>query len=301
MCELLSFRQVSKCVYNGSMRALFGLLLTVLAGVASAQQPYTEYHDLVYTQASGYPQTLDLYVPSLASGRSRPGIIFVHGGGWAAGDKEDFASWARYYAAQGYVSASINYRLAPQHVWPAQIDDTQAAVRWMRKYAPYLGLNPNKIGAVGASAGGHLALFLGQVDTFNDFDPDLRGYSSRVQAVADFFGPADFSMKSEWTDWVWQLIESFVGGRWMSGPKPFKAASPLTYVTSEDAPTLIFHGSADDIVPVSQSRRIAAKMKSFGVPVDYYEFAGEGHGFTYDTTIFCIQKMDAFFAARLRR
>src|SRR5690242_6344876 len=110
-----------------------------------AQYGVTVYKDIVYTRASGYPQTLDAYLPTPVTSLSRPGIVFVHGGGWAAGAKEDFAWWANYYASKGYVCTSINYRLAPQHVWPAQIDDTQAAVRWMRKLAPAMAMNPARI------------------------------------------------------------------------------------------------------------------------------------------------------------
>lgn len=267
--------------------------------VGCAQFQVIEVHGIVYTQGGGTPQKLDLYLPSNAAGTGRGGIVFVHGGGWVGGSKADFADWARYYASKGFVCSSIDYRLTPQHQWPAQIDDTQASVRWMRKWAPFLGVNPTKIGAVGASAGGHLVLFLGSSDTFNDVDPDLRGYSSRVRMVVDYFGPTDFRYPNEWDPNIWQLILSLIGPN--SSPGKFAQASPLTHVSVGDAPALIFHGALDTIVPVIQSRRLAKKMSAIGVGNEYVEFADEGHGFGSQANfLYTLQRMDVWFDTYLR-
>lgn len=269
-----------------------------MATISLGQFQVTEYDNLVYTQASGYPQTLDLFVPNSA-GAARPAIVFVHGGGWSAGDKTDFSGYCSYYAAMGYVCATINYRLAPQHVWPAQIDDTQAAVRWMRRWASVLNLDPKRVGAVGASAGGHLVLFLGEIETLHDFDPALTGYSSKVEAVADYYGPTDFTHPREWNPAIWQLIEAMLGTHIsISGRRP-AVASPLFSVTAADAPTVIFQGDADPIVPVDQSRRIVAKKEQLGDIVDYYEFPGEGHGFSNDPFWISVNAITSFFAAHL--
>lgn len=268
---------------NDEMRRIFLLLIVSAASLAHAQFGYQEYDDLVYTQASGAPQTLDLFVPGFTPRASRPGIVFVHGGGWTSGSKEDFKGWGQYYAALGYVCVSINYRLAPQYHWPAQIDDTQAAVRWMRKWAPLFRLNPAKIGAVGASAGGHLVLLLGQLETLNDFDPALSGFSSKVQVVADYSGPTDFSNPAEWNSDIWALIQSFIGVPWSRQSLPlYMEASPLTHVAVSNAPMLIFQGDADPVVPVDQARRLVAAMRGIGAAVTYFEFPGQGHGFDSD-------------------
>jgi len=274
-----------------------------LSALAGAQ--VTEVHDIVYTQGGGAPQTLDLYAPALPSQALRPGIVFVHGGGWSAGSKDDFADWGRYYAGFGYVSISINYRLSPQYSWPAQIDDTQAAVRWFRKNAAAWGVDPKRIGAVGASAGGHLVLLLGTTDTLNDKEPSLHGYSSKVQAVGDYSGPTDFSKPSEWNPDIWQLIAWMVGETTPPGPiwnvfnMNYRKASPIFQVTSDDAPTIMFHGDADPVVPVDQARRMFAALTAKGVPVSYYEFPGEGHGFTSGPFWVSINALTDFFAAHL--
>lgn len=276
------------------MRIVLCFLLLAVTALGFCQT-FTELHDITYTQGRGTPQKLDLFYPPI-SRRPRPGIIFVHGGGWSGGDKVDFRGWAQYYAPQGYVCISINYRLAPAHHWPAQIDDTQAAVRWMRKNASSLGLDPNRIGAIGASAGGHLVLLLGSMDTLNDLERPLYGYSSRVQAVVDFSGPTDFSVPMEWNPDIWALITSMAGG---SSPSLLAATSPMTYVTPDDAPTLIFHGDADVVVPVAQSRRMAAWMQMNSVPVTYYEFPGEGHGFSGAVFNTWLNAMNLFISTRL--
>lgn len=274
------------------------LPLALVSAVASAQFGVVETHDIVYTQGGGAPQTLDLYHPVVAAGDLRPAIVFVHGGGWSGGSKEDFAGWGQYYGAQGYVCISINYRLSPQYAWPAQIDDTQAAVRWLRKNAGAIGLDPNRIGAVGASAGGHLVLLLGQTDTMHDVEPGLKGFSSRVQAVCDYYGPTDLTIQAEWDPIVWQLISWLAGGGAPNRNPNYGRASPIRYVTSDDAPTLIFHGDVDNIVPVQQSRKLYQAMLAKGVPVIYHEFAGEGHGFgnAFWTSVFALTD---FFNAKL--
>jgi acetyl esterase/lipase len=280
------------------MRAFLVALTVMLAALGFGQGPVKESFDIVYTSASGFPQRLDLFQP-VTMNRSRPAIVMVHGGGWSGGDKSAYTALGRYYAGLGYVCASINYRLAPAHVWPAQIDDTQAAVRWMRKNSRALGLDPNRIGAVGASAGGHLVLFLGETDTLNDFDPALSGYSSRVQAVVDYFGPTDLMNQLEWAPNIWTLIQNLIGQFWHPGSPAYQAASPLFFVTPDDAPTVVFHGTADGTVPVSQSQRIFAALQASQVPVAYYEFAGQGHGFNAATNNFTIQVMTAFFGQQL--
>jgi acetyl esterase/lipase len=280
-------------------RAAFIFLIVTVAALSHAQYRVRETRDIVYTSASGFAQKLDLFMPDTPRLSRRPAIIFVHGGGWSGGDKSAFMGMARYYAAKGYVCTSINYRLTPTHIWPAQIDDTQAAVRWMRKNAGILGLNPNRIGAVGASAGGHLVLFLGSTDTLTDFDPALSGYSSRVQAVVDYFGPSDLTSPLEWSPSIWNLIVSLVGHQWLPNSPYYQAVSPLNFVNAGDAPTVVFHGTADAVVPVDQSRRLVAKMQLNGVPVNYSEFPGEGHGFTGPVSTTCVGIINSFFATRL--
>jgi acetyl esterase/lipase len=278
------------------MRLFLVALLICIASLGFTQMTYIETDNITYTSASGQPQQLDQFVPFHQKGQpAMPGIIFVHGGGWVSGEKEDFKSWGQYYAGLGYVCVSINYRMIPNQ-WPAEIDDPQAAVRWMRKNASSLNLNPNLIGAVGASAGGHLVLFLGETDTLHDFDPTLHGYSSKVQAVADFYGPTDFNNPSEWSPSIWELILELVGPAALGN---FVIASPINYCTAADSPTVVFQGDADPTVPVNQSREIVARKQALGSDVNYYEFPGEGHGFNGTDTWTCILIINSFFGSLL--
>lgn len=279
------------------MRRFLCILAIGLACLVHGQ--VAVYADLVYTQASGFPQKLDLYLPTAPS-EPRAAIVFIHGGGWSAGDKADFAGFAQYYAQLGFVCVSINYRLTPIHVWPAQINDSQAAVRWVRKWSAVLNVNPQRIGSLGGSAGGHLALILGQVETLHDFDPELSGYSSRVQAVADYFGPTDLTNREDWDPWVWLLIRDLLGASGLrhkvANPR---VASPLFLATRSDAPSLLLHGDLDTIVRVEQSRRLVARKLALGSVVEYHEYSGEGHGFSEGPFWASVNAITSFFGRHL--
>ncbi|MCA1596841.1 MAG: alpha/beta hydrolase, partial [Chloroflexi bacterium] len=149
--------------------------------------------DVQYGEAGGQKLLLDVYVPWGPS-MDRPAILFIHGGSWMGGDKGDYHSFALKMASRGYVGFAVNYRLANKwgNKWPAQIDDVQRAVRWVRAHARQYGVDPDRVGAIGESAGGHLVAMLGVTDTWNNSDPALAGYSSRVNCVVDLFGPTDF-------------------------------------------------------------------------------------------------------------
>jgi acetyl esterase/lipase len=270
-------------------------LLSLAVAAAHAQYTYNSYYDLVYTNGGGAPQTLDLFIPNKPGTDPLPAIVFVHGGGWVGGSKEDFRGYAQYYAQTGYVTISINYRLTPNWHWMAQIDDCQAAVRWLRKYASIIRVNPDKIGCCGASAGGHLVLWMGTTDTLNDLDPDLHGYSSRVQAVVDYFGPTDMTKPYEWDPSIWFLIVSLVGRNPVSDYLAYVNVSPLYFASPDDAPTLMFHGDSDPIVPVAQSRRMQARLLQAGVPVWYYEYPGQGHGFNAFYAWDSLVRINGFF------
>jgi acetyl esterase/lipase len=185
-------------------------------------------------------------------------------------------------AQRGYVVAAINYRLAPKWSYPAQLDDCQRAIRWLRKNAKEFRVDPKRFGAAGASAGGHLALLLGTREVRDDSDPDLKGISSKVQCVLSICGPTDLTDKryaqaARDSDLGKILIE-FIGKPYDEEPNLWKEASPIYHVSPDDAPTFIIHGDQDSIVPFEQSVRFAEALRKVGVEVQLVAIKGMDHG-----------------------
>ena len=228
-------------------------------------------------------QKLDLYFQQHTD-YPLPLIIWIHGGAWLEGSKDEYAPLE--YLAEGYAVASINYRLSQHAIFPAQIEDCKAAVRWLRVNAQKYNLDPQRFAAWGASAGGHLAAMLGVTGDVTNFEiGENLGMSSRVQSVVDYFGPTDFlQMDAHRTpDGVphdeTQSPESLLVGGWIrENPGRVARANPLTYVTARAAPFLIVHGDHDPIVPHHQSQLLEGALKKAGVPVTFYTVEGGGHG-----------------------
>ncbi len=218
------------------------------------------------------------------------GVVCIHGGGWSLGSRNDFTEVVRGLAAAGFVATTIDYRLAPEHRWPAQIEDCKCAVRWMRAHASELGVDPRRIAALGGSAGGHLAALLGVMgaDDGHEGQGGWSDQSSRVQAVVNFFGPADMVAEFEHqrkgralAQLVRQdlrILEDLLGGTPDEQPAAYKDASPLTYVSRGDAPMLILQGTHDLLVPYDQSVRLGVALARKGVPGRMELIFGAGHG-----------------------
>jgi acetyl esterase/lipase len=225
---------------------------------------------------------LDLFLPKDDGKSLRPAVIVIHGGAWRSGDKRQLRNLAEAFARRGYVAAAINYRLAPKWSYPAQLDDCQRAVRWLRKNAKEFRVDPKRFGAAGASAGGHLALLLGTREVRDDSDPDLKGISSKVQCVLSICGPTDLTDKryaqaARDSDLGKILIE-FIGKPYDEAPNLWKEASPIYHVSPDDAPTFIIHGDQDSIVPFEQSVRFAEALRKVGVEVQLVAIKGMDHG-----------------------
>ncbi len=245
--------------------------------------------DMPYIADGHERQKLDLYLPGPEAAGPLPLIIWVHGGAWLAGSKDPCPAVG--YVRRGYAVASINYRLSRHAIFPAQIQDCQAAVRWLRANAGEYGIDPNRFGVWGASAGGHLAALLGvctvPIRTSEDEETPEDGaaydLSSRVQAVCDFFGPTDFArMNDFWTTMDHDAANSpgslLIGGPVQEHPDRVRRANPITYVTKDAPPFLIVHGDADPLVPHNQSELLYEALKAAGVEVTFYTVRGGGHG-----------------------
>jgi acetyl esterase/lipase len=247
------------------------------------------YRDISYVTNGHERQKLDLYIPH--SKNKLPVIIWVHGGAWLAGSKNDFVPLD--YLSDGYAIASINYRLSQHALYPAQIEDCKAAVRWLRANAEKYNLDPDRFAAWGMSAGGHLAALLSTTGDVKDFDiGENLNKSSAVQAVVDYFGPTDFLQMEEHSlpggmphgtaDSPEALL---IGGSVYEKKEIAAKANPITYVTPDDAPFLIVHGDSDPLVPHHQSEILESALKKAGVPVIFYTVKGGGHGFLNDPKV----------------
>ena len=242
----------------------------------------TVQKDVTYGTVDGVELRMDIYYPETMDG-PWPAVMYVHGGGWTAGDKSQGvgAGLAPQLADEGFLVFAVNYRLAPDYKFPAMIEDVQCAVRYMRARSSFYNIDPERIGAYGGSAGGHLVALLGTADDSAGFACSCGNAdeSSRVQAVADLFGPTDLTVTFEGGA-VGNLLGKEVFGTVDAGSPLLIDASPLTWVSGDDPPFLILHGENDPLVPIEQSEMLYDALTAAGVPVQLVRVANAGHGLT---------------------
>jgi|SRR5580704_1606623 acetyl esterase/lipase len=231
--------------------------------------PPSVQQDIPYDTAGGHPLLLDIYQPSEVSSELRAAVVLIHGGGWTSFDKSTMRGMGMFLARSGFVAFSVDYRLmhGTENLWPAQLDDVQRAVRWVRANAAKYRVDPDHIGAFGHSAGAQLAALLGMEETRDNSDPVLAKYSSRVQAVVDVSGPGDFTLGHDADGDA--FLTSFFGGTYAQHPEIWQDASPVFHVSKKVSPFLIVHGTQDPDVPIAQSQELADKLKHAGVPVKF--------------------------------
>lgn len=257
--------------FKWSFAFLVCLIALAAAGryVLSQQVPPGVKYDqnVVYCDLDGTKLHLDIARP-MEAGPPRPCVLVIHGGAWRAGSKSDgpVKALCMQLAQRGYVAVGVQYRLVPKHRFPAQIEDVKCAVRFLRAHAKDYNLDPDRMGAAGASAGAHLAMMLGTMDAKDGFEGSGgdADQSSKVQAVVAFFGPTDFTQKN-FSAVAQGLLNDFIGHLPEDKPELFKAASPITYVDKNDAPILIFQGTKDKLIPTSQATLMAEAMSKAGV------------------------------------
>jgi acetyl esterase/lipase len=254
--------------------------VTAVWGTTRAPAGAASIRTVTYCVEGGVPLAMTVFDPN-AVGHARPAVLEVHGGGWQHGGRLLALSGsgpAADLVGAGFVVASIDYRLAPENPWPDQIIDVKCAVRYLRANAADLGLDPDRIAALGTSAGGQLVSLLGTTGSSPEWDvgpyPDV---SSRVDAVVDEFGPADLS-GDDWPPPSVAMIRRAFGAPPGAPNSVLAEASPATHVAAGDPPFLIVQGTDDQVVPAKQSERFAAALRAVGVPVDLVLVAGGGHG-----------------------
>lgn len=253
------------------LRALIATVFLTLASAASAGS-FTTYEALEYAAPSGTSLLMDLRVPD-GSG-PHPVIVYLHSGAWIMGDR--FGGPAVRQASRGYAVASIEYRLAPQHIWPAQVEDTKAAIRWLRANAARFRLDPERIGIFGTSAGGHI----GSVAATSNGVGWLEGlalgnpqFPSGVKAVVDLYGPTDLLRIEEDKlpcipldgNLPWMPMSQLMGCPIQQCQEWTRTASPMSWVTADDPPFLIMHGMLDCLVPFQQSIALHDHLRAAGV------------------------------------
>lgn len=230
--------------------------------------------DVTYCTPDGRDQKLDIYYP--ASGGPWPVLLYVHGGGWHEGDKTEGEGWLGLNDL-GILVASVNYRMAAEGKFPVMIEDVQCAVRYLRAHSAEHNIDPDRIAAAGASAGGHLVALLGTVDDTAVWDrSEYDEQSSRVQAVITLAGLFDFT--AQLPGGVNSAVHYAFGKMPGDGSPEMAAASPVTYISADDPPFLILHGDKDGIVPLAQSEILHERLTGAGVPATLVVVQNGDHG-----------------------
>lgn len=269
----------------------------LVATMASCQQsqgftppPDLEYKpDVVFATINGRALHMDILYPKQPPLVPMPALVWIHGGAWRGGSYKTPGQFV-FLARAGYFCASIEYRLSQEAIFPAQIHDCKAAIRYLRAHAAEYRLNPEKIGVWGGSAGGHLAALLGTSGGVSELEGNVGGHlehSSAVQCVVDLFGPSDMTtMISDRGERImidpktgWGPEESLLGGPIEERGELARMASPIAYVDKNDPPFLIIHGELDKTVPIVQSEKLAQRLEAAGVECTFIRVKNAGHGF----------------------
>jgi acetyl esterase/lipase len=263
-------------------------LVFAVGGVAAEPDIPIE-KGIVFGKGGDVELKLDLARPLKGDGPF-PLVVCIHGGAWQLGNRTAHLRTIRLLADHGYVAATVQYRLSPKYQFPAQVEDVKCAVRFLRANAKKYAIDPDHVGALGDSAGGHLSLLLGVMDPQDGLEGKggNAGQPSKVQAVVNYYGPTDLSTWAA-TRLGDQMLKAGTGKDGDTLLKDFvgtadrkdsimKKASPLTYIDAKDAAVLTLQGTTDQLVAVEQARTLHAALKKAGVPERLEVLEGAGHG-----------------------
>lgn len=249
----------------------------------SAQHSIQIEKDVVYGKVNGRELKIDLAFPKQESENPRPVVVWIHGGAWRAGSKD--RNRAQFLARHGFFTASVEYRLTGEAIWPAQIHDCKAAIRFLKANAKPFNLDPNKIGVWGSSAGGHLVAMLGATAEVEELEGNIgpKHVTSRVHAVVDFYGPTDLTVMGDFPSRMDHDAPDSPESQLLGGPPKqnraiARTANPITYITKDDPPFLIVHGDLDRTVPYNQSQILHKALTKAGVDSTFIPVRGGGHG-----------------------
>jgi acetyl esterase/lipase len=256
------------------------------SGPAKVPEDVQLVSDVVFGKGGDRELKMHILKPKKAGQEPMPVVVFIFGGAWRTGNKDAGIKPLSVLAQKGYLCASIEYRFSQEALFPAQLEDCKCAIRFLRSKAGEYHINPDKIGVWGMSSGAYLAALLGTTGDVKDFEGKggSSEFSSRVNAVVDWFGPTDFTkmdaagskMKHDPAD---SPESRLIGGAIQENKDKCAKASPLTYVTSDDPPFLIMHGDRDPVVPIGQSELLVAALNKAKVKCVFAPVPGGSHGF----------------------
>lgn len=237
--------------------------------------------DMRYGDAGGRALLLDIALPREGAGMQRPALVYFHGGAWRSGSRANGVPAICYYARHGFVAASVGYRLSGEAQFPAQIEDCKCAVRFLRAKAAEFVIDTARIGAMGSSAGGHLAALLALTAGRDVFEKrgGWKNFPDHVAAVCDLFGLSDFLRMppKQFSDELSSTTRLF-GGTLEELRDKYIAASPVNHAHADAPPFLLIHGDADDLVPLEQSEFLFDALKNAGADATLHIVKGAGHG-----------------------
>ncbi len=269
-----------------------------------------KHADIVYASIEGRDLVLDVYAPKSSPAELIPVVVWVHGGGWRGGSKDGIRRSVPILS-HGLGLVSVGYRLSGEAKFPAAIADVKAAIRWVRANASRYGFDPDRLGAWGSSAGGHLVALLGtahEVAEWDSMHEENAGVSSRPTAVCNWFGPTDFLRMNDFPGRIDHDAPDspeslFIGVPIQENPDKTQRANPIRYVTPDDPPMLHMHGEKDGSVPYNQSELLHAALEKAGVESDLYMVKNADHGFRNmegDTPESLMERVRDFFDRTLQ-
>lgn len=248
----------------------------------------TVARDVTYARYGSRELLADLYLPAKRGPDPIPGIVVIRGGGgWRVGDKDGFAAIAARLASRGLAAACIEYRVSGEATFPAAVNDTKAAVRWLRANAAAHGIDPDALGAIGGSAGAHLVALLATTHRMDELDGEggNPGASNRIQAAVAMAVPSDLTDFAD-SSAASSPLRRFLGASLEEDRDLWVLASPITHVHAGAAPILLVHSDADETVPYGQSVALQEGYTETGVPAELVKIEGAPHAFWNSTRWF---------------
>jgi len=279
--------------YDIELAGLSGTLQVLRPAPAIPTTTVEVSKDVEYGRAGNIPLLLDIYIPETPIATPMPAVIWIFGGSFKYGNKssDPMMRSIKALARHGFFAVSINYRLSGVAPFPAAVEDSKCAVRWLRANAEKYNIDPNRIGVLGSSSGGYLSMMVGCADETAGLEGNggWAEFSSRVQAVCSYYGPTDLASVYRKKEAMWGSVPDdfyyvqFLGCHLEEKPDMWKAASPINHVTADDPPLLLVHGELDSVVPIIVSGKMYWTYQQAGLEASLIRVSEADHVFQQAT------------------